>query len=209
MAKAIDDLIERYPLPDGVSDVVMNKQQCAEFLAVSLPTIDNYIRSGMPVKQEGTNGRSWELQASHVHAWRSADEEARKLREGEVRRAIETMRMRLVGGAAGSTIQALSPRERKELYEVEAAHEKLRRERAVSLHRDDVREAFETLMQLTRDTVTAFPDRAERELQLDGKTVDHLIDLCDDLLEDLARRIQSFFDSNPVKDDQARQDMFQ
>lgn len=54
--------VERFPLPAGVADAVLNKSQLARALAVSEPTIDRWVADGMPVLSAGTNGRSYEFQ---------------------------------------------------------------------------------------------------------------------------------------------------
>ena len=208
MSAELDALVQRYPLPDGVPDAVLNKRELSEFFAVSVPTLDNWIRDGLPAKTEGTNGREWEFLASVAYAWKCSRDDGERLKAGEAQRAIEAMRLALVGGKAGDTIRALSARERKELYEVEVTHERLKRERNQSLDRDEVNAVLNDLLRIVRDGVSAFPDTLERVANLDGPAVASLIEACDELLEELARSIDRFFDDRPIVTREERKDLF-
>ncbi|MBL3611465.1 hypothetical protein JMM60_22460, partial [Rhodovulum sulfidophilum] len=53
------DLRRLYPLPEGVEDTAMNRAQIARALDVSDNTISKWIAQGMPVLEEGGNGREY------------------------------------------------------------------------------------------------------------------------------------------------------
>lgn len=204
----IAEIVARFPLPDGVPDVVLNKRDLSDFLAVSLPTLDAWISAGMPAISEGTNGRSWEFQASAAWAWKCARDEGERIKSTEAQAAIAAMRLALVGGKAGSSIQSLPPKERQQLYDVEAAYEKLKRERNQSLDRDEVTSAMTDLLRIVRDSLSMLPDTLERKIGLDGKGVDAAVEHCDDILGELERAIAKFFADRPVITREARTDLF-
>lgn len=204
-------LVARFPLPDGVPDAVLNKRELSDFFAVSLPTLDAWIADGLPALAEGTNGRQWEFQASAAWAWKCARDEGEQLKRSEAQSAIAAMRLALIGGKSGNSIQSLPPKERQQLYDVEAAYERLRRERNQSLDRDEVSQVMSDLMRIVRDGVSALPDTLEREAGLDGKGVTSATDACDQVLDELEQRIVRFFADRPIitrEDREERTDLF-
>lgn len=195
---AIDDLVKRYPLPDGVPDAVLQKGELAQFMGVTLPTIESWIVKGMPVLEAGNSGRPWRLQASHVYAWRQSWLDEEQARSDEARAAIAAMRLKLIDGEVGDSIQGLPPRERKALYEVELAHRQLLTESNQLMPRDKVRELLEEMFSLIRDTATSMSDRCEREAGLTGEQIETIDRIGENLLEQLELRIAEFFQMQPV-----------
>lgn len=204
----LDDLTRRYPLPDGVPDAVLNKQELADFFGVSLPTLSAWISDGLPHLTEGTNGRQWEFQASIAWAWKCARDEGEREKNSQAQAAIAAMRLALIGGKSGSSIQSLPPKERQMLYDVEASFEKLKRERNQSLDRDETMAVFNDLMRIVRDGCSALPDTLEREASLDGKGVSVAVRVCDDFLGELERTIHRFFADRPIISREERRDLF-
>lgn len=199
-AHELDELARQYPLPDDVPDATLQKNEVAQFFGVSIPTIDAWLRQGMPAMSEGANGRAWEFRAAHVWAWREAQRAEEETRSEEARAAIEAMRLRLVDGKAGDSIRALPPKERRDLYEVELAHRKLMAESNSLIERQVVRELLEDLFSLFRDGVTAHSDRLERDGALKGEQIELVDQYGEELLEQLGRRIEEFFSARPVTD---------
>lgn len=204
----IDALVARYPLPEGVPDAVLNKQELADFFGVSLPTLGAWISDGMPAISEGTNGRQWEFQASAAYAWKCAREEGEKIKSTQAQAAIAAMRLALIGGKSGNSIQSLAPKERQQLYDVEAAYEKLKRERNQSLDRDEVNLVLTDLLRMIRDGISSLPDSLERRVNLDGRGVDVAVETCDDMLEELEALIARFFADRPIITRESRTDLF-
>lgn len=66
----VHELVGKYPLPDGLTDAVVNRAQIALALQVSENTITKWIGQGMPVQELGGNGREYEFQLAHCYAWR-------------------------------------------------------------------------------------------------------------------------------------------
>ncbi len=204
----IEALVKAYPLPEGVPDAVLNKTEVAEFFQFSEPTIAAWIRDGMPFVEEGTNGRSYKFMASQCWAWRQSKKAGEEQQRSEARAAIEAMRLKLIGGEVGDTIRALPPKERQQLYDVEAAHLKLCRERNQTLQREDVSEVMTEVLRLCRDGVNQLPDVLEREVNLGPKAVAVAIQHCDTVLEELHRTMERYFADRPIVTREERVDLF-
>ncbi|MGR9345026.1 hypothetical protein ACU8NW_10510 [Rhizobium leguminosarum] len=68
----IERLIERYPLPDGRDDAVLGLGDTALALGVSLPTMQRYLKIGLPAIKRGGIGRLWRIRLAAAWAWRQA-----------------------------------------------------------------------------------------------------------------------------------------
>jgi phage terminase Nu1 subunit (DNA packaging protein) len=201
-------LVARFPLPDGVPDAVLNKRELSDFFGISLPTLDAWIADGLPSRVEGTNGRQYEFQASTAWAWKCARDEGDRIKSTEAQAAIAAMRLALIGGKSGNSIQSLPPKERQQLYDVEAAYERLKRERYQSLDREEVNQVLNDLLRMIRDGISALPDTLERVANLDGKGVTASMEACDELLDELERVITRFFADRPIVTREERTDLF-
>ncbi|MBB2841287.1 UNVERIFIED_ORG: phage terminase Nu1 subunit (DNA packaging protein) [Rhizobium etli] len=205
----IQALCERYSLPEGVEDCVMSREELAETLQVSLNTVSAWLSKGMPMLQEGGPGRSYELQLSACFAWRQAQKADDDLRSAQVKRAQAAMRLALVGGAAGDTIEALDPKTRREIMAAQIEQERFQRERNQLMRRDDVLEMMELVYGIIRDRMNAAPDLIERRNALEPKLVQELIDACDDIVSDVRGAIDRFWRERPVREGASdRRDLF-
>lgn len=202
------DLVERYPLPEGVEDCVMTQQELAEAMQVSVPTVTAWITKGMPVEQEGGTGKAYELRLSACWAWRQAQKAEESLRTEKVRRAQAAMRLALIGGAEGDSVMGLDPKTRREIISAQIEHERFQRERNQLLRREDVREAFDIALTLIRDGLNAAPDIIERRFALEPKIIDALIDICDEIQAGVRDSLDGFWRDRPVRDPQ-KTDLFQ
>jgi phage terminase Nu1 subunit (DNA packaging protein) len=204
----IESLVAKYPLPAGAIDCVMTREELAESLAVSLPTITEWIGKGMPVKERGGQGKAYELQLSHCWAWRQAWKANEDLRSDQVKRAQAAMRLALVGGSSGDSLESLDPKTRREILAVQIEQERFQRERNELLKRDDVSETLDNLFGMIRDTLESAPDRIERKEALSPKVTSALVDICDELVNEMARRIAEFWAARPVKAMSAKEGLF-
>ncbi|MEO6709865.1 MAG: hypothetical protein ABIP42_09800 [Planctomycetota bacterium] len=193
-------LVARYPLPAGVPDVILNREELAEALDTSLNTVTAWLNAGMPCQEVGRNGKPYELRLSHCFAWNEARKQNEEMRSSSARDAISAMRLALVGGKSGDSIEALDPKQRRDILTAQLAHEQLERERNRLLRREDVREAFENLLSLARDTLEISPDRIERkDPTLTPKAVNSLVEMCDELADELARKVEEFWADHPER----------
>lgn len=185
------DLI-RYPLPEGVSDEVLNKNQLARALNASEPTIDRWIADGMPVLQEGSNGRSYQFQLSHCFAWRRAREADRQQTDERAERAVQQMRLALIGGAIGDTERGLSPKERAAIYQAELTWNQMARERGELVPYAELVDLFDAVLGAVRAAVEGLPDRIKRDADLTPAQLRSVIQTGDDMLDDLSRQIDAW-----------------
>lgn len=187
-------------LPAGVVDAVLNRGELARALDKSEPTIDRYIADGLPFLVEGTNGRSWQFQLSDCWRWIKARERAETERQGQAALAVQQMRLALIGGSdVDDTDRMLSPKQRQETYEAERAFMLAALHRGDLVRRDDVVNAFEDVFKTLRDSITALPDRLEREMGLSGKALTLCIDICDGALVEAERRVEEMSGGEGLK----------
>ena len=191
--------VERFPLPQGVADAVLNKSQLARALNVSEPTVDRWIGDGMPVLSTGTNGRSYEFQLSECYAWRKAREAEREAENDAAERAVQEMRLALVGGKAGTSEQALPPRERRELYAAEREYMQMAQARGELVRFDDMVDVLDGALAAVRAGIEAMPDRLGRELSLTTPQVLVAVRLADDILDDLSKSLAKFVEQQQAK----------
>ncbi len=204
----IDDLVARYPLPEGSRDFVFNREELADALGTSINTISNWISQGMPVQQLGGNGKAYELRLSHCFAWRQAQKAGEELRSREAKEAIAAMRMALVGGSAGDSIEGLDPKSRREILTAQIEHERFKAQRNQLLRREDVRDMLEDLFALCRDTMESAPDRVERIEAIPPKAVQALIEICDGVIDEYRSRIARFWELRPESAAPEKRDLF-
>ncbi|MDK1386356.1 terminase small subunit [Sinorhizobium sp. 8-89] len=205
----IQALCERHPLPEGVEDCVMSREELAETLQVSLNTVSSWLSKGMPMLQEGGAGKAYELQLSACWAWRQAQRAEEDSRTEKVRRAQAAMRLALVGGTSGNSMEALDPKTRREILAAQIEQERFQRERNQLMRRDDVHETFELVYGIIRDRMNAAPDLIERKNALEPKVVQELIDACDDVVADVRGAIDRFWRERPVREGVSeRRDLF-
>ncbi|MBD8894030.1 DUF1441 family protein [Roseibium litorale] len=187
---------EKYPLPRGVKDAVVNRAQLAEAFNTTEPTIDRMRRDGMPVLEEGSNGRSYQFQLSDCYAWKMARESEKRAAEEQVADSVRQLRMELLGGDHNETAEQLfSPKQRKELYEAEHAYNKLAAMRGDLVPRGEVEGLFNKVFDLVRKAVNGMPDRLSRDAGLTGRQAEQAVAVADDILGELHRTLSEFADS--------------
>ncbi|MBD8875426.1 DUF1441 family protein [Roseibium polysiphoniae] len=186
---------EKYPLPGHIRDAVVNRAQLADAFNTTEPTIDRMRKDGMPVKEEGSNGRSYQFQLSDCYAWKMAREADRHAEEKQVADSVRQMRLELLGGDHNdSAEQLLSPKQRKELYEAEHAYNKLASLRGEMVSRAEVEDLLNKVFDLVRKSVNGMPDRLSRDAGLSGRQAEQAVAIADDILSDLHRTLTDFAD---------------
>ncbi|ANM17196.1 helix-turn-helix domain-containing protein [Rhizobium sp. N541] len=68
----IERLIKRYPLPVDRDDAILGLGDTALALGVSLPTMQRYLKIGLPAIERGGRGRLWRIRLAAAWAWRQA-----------------------------------------------------------------------------------------------------------------------------------------
>jgi phage terminase Nu1 subunit (DNA packaging protein) len=182
-----------YPLPQGVDDAVLNRGQLARALNVSEPTIDRWIADAMPVLEGGSNGRPYKFQLSACWAWKCGRDQDEQILSAESERAVQQMRLALIGGSVGDNERVLSPKDRAQLYEEEYRWMQAARARGELIPFQDVVDLFEEVFAVIRDGVVALPDRLQRECHLQGGQCERAVTACDDVLAEAHRRSEDAF----------------
>lgn len=186
LTSAERDLCARFPMPAGVDDAIVNKTLLCDALDVSPTTLSAYIRAGLPFETAGTNGRSYEFRLSLAFAWAAE----RKSREDASRRHSESqaaqLRLALIGDDRDDAADRarLSPREQRDLIDVERAWMLAAQARRDLIRRADVAAGLAEVWSGLRDRLDALPDMIARRLDLSGEEIEAVEAVCDGLLAD-------------------------
>jgi phage terminase Nu1 subunit (DNA packaging protein) len=188
---ALRALLVQFPLPAGVEDADCNQEQIAMALGQSVTTVAKWIRQdGMPVAQEGGNGRAYVLRLSHCWAWRQArlDRDARK--ERHTKSQIDALQASFLGLDIEDPNARLSPSERKAIADADIAYSRAARDRRQLVPLVDVVDLLESICKIIRDGIEGMPDRLERELGLKPEQVNAAVRLGSDILNKMTARIE-------------------
>lgn len=121
-----------------------NKADCAQFFGVTLPTVDKWLRDGMPYVQRGSHGVSWVIDLHAAAKWRY---EAR-LPSGEL------------------DPETLPPAERKLWYDGEARRRELQQRDRHLIPDSEVEQTVATAFAAVAQSMLALPDQLERRAGL-------------------------------------------
>lgn len=201
-------LRRKYPLPKDVPDAELNLTEAAAFLDVSTVTFGKYQAQGLPCLVQGGNGKEYVFRAADVWAWKRASEAGDEAKREAARATIQAMRMALVGGRMGSSIDALTPKEKREVISTQREIELLQRDRNELLAREDVADACEMFFGMVRDALDALPDEQAREAGLTNKQLGVAVDICDRTLTNLKTAIERFFADRPKRGARRRENLF-
>ncbi|WP_319532848.1 terminase small subunit [uncultured Cohaesibacter sp.] len=181
---------KKYPLPEGVEDVVLNREQLADALRVSAPTIDAYRKAGMPVIAEGSNGRSYEFQLSSCWAWVAERKEIERNEDERRKNAVRQMTLALIGSESDDPYSELTSKQRKDAYLAEQEFMRTARERGELMFRSHVIALMTGVLQIYRDGLGVLPDRIARECGLTHEQIERVAIACDGLLEEAANKVE-------------------
>ena len=157
-----------------------NKAACAEFFGVSLPTIEGWVRRGMPVVQRGDKGIGWVIDLCAVAEWK-------------------------FGNQTSSTAdpESMTPIERKAWYEGETKRRDLQIRDRELIPAGDVERTIATAFAAISTGLRAIPDLLERKYGLSGEIAGNVSEALDLELEALADRLATLA---PVTVDEAKTD---
>lgn len=155
---------------DGIPDIrAGNKADCAQFFGVTLPTVDKWIRDGMPTVQRGSQGVSWVIDLHAAAKWRY---EAR-LPSGEL------------------DPETLPPNERKLWYDGETRRRELQERDRHLIPDGEVEQTIATAFAAVAQSMLALPDDLERRAGLSPAQSDAVQQAVHESLNDLADRLAS------------------
>lgn len=180
--------LARYPLPEDVPDVLLNRGQIAEAMGVTEPTITAWVRDGMPVATKGGNGQAYEFQTSHCWAWRMHKTAEERAAHDTANQAAAQMRMAFAnldpdqaGAEAG-----LTPKQIAEMADADYRRSRAAEMRGELVRVDRVRALQEQQMIDFRQALMTLPDFAEQEFGLTPAQAKKLQDRCEGALEELS-----------------------
>lgn len=182
--------VSKYPLPQDVEDVVLNREQLADALRVSAPTIDVYRKAGMPVITEGSNGRSYEFQLSDCYAWVQERREQEKTEDVRRKNAIRQMQLELLGADGGDPYSDLTMKQAQEAYKTEALYREAALARGEYMSKSRVSAMVTDIFQIYREGLGVLPDRLARECGLTHEQIERIAGICDGMLNETASRIE-------------------
>lgn len=193
------DLVERFPLPPGVPDALVNKKLLAAALDVSTTTVDAWLvlppDERIPWVTMGTNGRSYEFRLSVAFAWRQARDAAEATDRRLAENATAQLRLALLGGGSEDRARAtLSPKDQREALAVEKEWMLAAQKRRDLVRVQDAAETWEAAFVAIRDTLDATPDILARELALDGASVEKVQRILDGALNKAAEAVAKLFE---------------
>jgi phage terminase Nu1 subunit (DNA packaging protein) len=186
-----DALLKSYPLPEGVDDNEMNRGQLATAFGVSTNTIDKWIREGMPVVQEGTNGQSYVLRLSECWAWREAGRADDRAKKAAGDSSVQQLRMHFLGLNDDIPRVHLSASQRLTEAQAEMAWNKAARDRRELIHLSEAEQLLSDVFGRFRSGLQGLPDWAERTLGLTPPQMEELIAFCNGVLDSTANEIEA------------------
>ena len=116
----------------------VSRSDLAEILRVSPPTVDSWIRRGLPVKEKGGRGRAYEFDLADVIEWRVASAQAS-------------------ASVSAELLDFEEARARKTTAEAEIAEADARQRRGELVEIDTVAELLETKLSTVRLRMLAVP----------------------------------------------------
>lgn len=172
----LEQALAEYPLPEGVSNEVVNRTQLARALNTSENTLSKWLSRGMPCLEEGGNGKDYEFQLSHCYAWRMARDAAERETRDRADEAAAQLAMHfgndeLQGDASEAR---LTPREIREQSEAHIVRMKAAQMRGDLIVASKVRAGVEEMLERVRRNIITLPDFAEREFGLNPDQVQAL-----------------------------------
>ncbi|WP_237400491.1 terminase small subunit [Rhodovulum visakhapatnamense] len=178
------DLRRRYPLPEGVEDAPMNRAQIARALNVSDNTITKWIAQGLPVLEEGGNGREYAFSPADCYAWRMhRDAETRAAKSAADTAAAQlAMAFRNLDEDDANAAAGLTARQIAEEAEADYKYQRAAEQRGELTRTARVRDLFEDMLVEFRRTVTTLVDYCEMEFSLDPEETAKLESRCDGAL---------------------------
>ncbi|BAQ69433.1 hypothetical protein NHU_02281 [Rhodovulum sulfidophilum] len=178
------DLRRLYPLPEGVEDTAMNRAQIARALDVSDNTISKWIAQGMPVLEEGGNGREYAFSPADCYAWRRhRDAETRAAKAAADRSASQlAMAFRNLDEEDANASAGLTAKQIAEEADADYRYQRAAEQRGELTRTARVRDLFEDMLVEFRRTITTLVDYCEMEFSLDPEETAKLEARCDGAL---------------------------
>ena len=146
---------------------IANKAGCAEFFDVSMPTIDAWIRKGMPILQKGGKGVSWQIDLLAAAQWRFG--------------------VQASGGSVDP--ESLEPMQRRAWYEGETKRRELQVRDRELIPAGDVERVVATAFAALSSDIRAIPDNLERRHGIAGDVAEKVAAALDEAMQSTSERL--------------------
>ena len=146
----------------------VNKAELAAWFDVSLPTIEAWIRRGMPISQRGSRGVPWMIDILDVAEWRFS---GRADNDGEI------------------DPERLTPSDRKAWYEGEARRRDLQERDRELIPAIEVEQAIRTAFAAIGQSLRSIPDNLERRIGISPAVAEQIEEILDEEMTTLADRL--------------------
>lgn len=146
---------------------IANKAGCAEFFDVSMPTIDAWIRKGMPIVQKGGKGVSWQIDLLAAAQWRFG--------------------VQASGGSVDP--ETLEPMQRRAWYEGETKRRELQVRDRELIPAGDVERVVATAFAALSSDIRAIPDNLERRHGVSGDVAEKVSAALDEAMQATSERL--------------------
>lgn len=158
----------------------VNKAELAAWFDVSLPTIEAWIRRGMPISQRGSRGVPWVIDLLEVAEWRFS---GRADNDGEI------------------DPERLTPSDRKAWYEGEARRRDLQERDRELIPAIEVEQAIRTAFAAIGQSLRSIPDNLERRIGISPAVAEQIEEILDEEMTALADRLSSLAPGVDVEDE--------
>lgn len=153
--------------PDIPDERIGNKADVANWFGVSLTTVDQWIRRGLPYLQRGERGKQWRFDLLAIAKWKYGVTDAQTEEDPE----------------------KLGPKDRLDWYRGARERTKHMQEVGELIPAVEYERALSEALKTTAMTLESLPDLLERDAGLDGAAVDRAIVVIDRLRESLYARL--------------------
>ena len=158
----------------------VNKAELAAWFEVSLPTIEAWIRKGMPIAQRGSRGVPWVIDILEVAESRFS---GRADNDGE------------------SEPERLSPSDRKAWYEGEARRRDLQERDRDLIPAIEVEQTVRTAFAAIGQSLRSIPDNLERRVGISPAAAEQIEEILDEQMTALADSLASLTPGMALEDD--------
>ncbi len=184
----------------------LNREQAAEAIGVTPPTLDKLIRRAGEhfVHKRGSNGDPYQIDSDKLKAFVLAERLAEDEEKQRNRERVQQMEIELTGGSsvAGSENGAgLAVDHRLKLLNEARLSDAIRKERGELVEVARAEQAHERRLRFIADFLRSLPDILGRRLNWDAATVVECADTVEAVQERLARELMEarFLDDGPAK----------
>ena len=158
----------------------VNKAELAAWFEVSLPTIEAWIRKGMPIAQRGSRGVPWVIDILEVAEWRFS---GRADTDGEI------------------DPERLTPSDRKAWYEGEARRRDLQERDRELIPAIEVEQTVRTAFAAIGQSLRSIPDNLERRVGISPAVAEQIEEMLDEEMTALADSLASLTPGMALEDD--------